>query len=155
MAVFNNAAQLQQYLINQNILDYTKLITEFDIDIVRTDEMPETLLGLALPKTRTVFLNNNQSTIGESFILAHELTHVLMGVESAAFYRSSYVSTRKTEVAANDGAFFMLIKEFVSKWNIDKINFNIENFINYYRIPSMYYFQVQDFVIQNADIIFT
>lgn len=154
MAVFNNAAQLQQYLINQNMLDYTKLITEFDIDIVRTDEMPETLLGLALPKTRTIFLNSNNSTIGESFILAHELTHVLMGVESAAFYRSSYVSTRKTEVAANDGAFFMLIKEFITKWSIDKFNFNVENFINYYRIPSMYYFQVQAFVTQNADTIF-
>lgn len=154
MAVFNNAAQLQQYLINQNMLDYTKLITEFDIDIVRTDEMPETLLGLALPKTRTIFLNNNRSTIGESFILAHELTHVLMGVESAAFYKSSYVSTRKTEVAANEGAFFMLIKEFISKWSIDKLNFNVENFINYYHIPSMYYFQVQAFVTQNADIIF-
>ncbi|MDR7924343.1 ImmA/IrrE family metallo-endopeptidase [Latilactobacillus sakei subsp. sakei] len=154
MAVFNNAAQLQQYLINQNMLDYTKLITEFDIDIVRTDEMPDTLLGLALPKTRTIFLNNNQSTIGESFILSHELTHVLMGVESAAFYKSSYVSTRKTEVAANEGAFFMLIKEFINKWSIDKFNFNVEGFINYYRIPSMYYFQVQAFVTQNSDIIF-
>lgn len=154
MTIFNDSSDLQQYLINQNMLDYTKLITEFDIDIVRTDEMPNTLLGLALPKTRTIFLNNNKSTIGESFILAHELTHVLMGVESAAFYKSSYVSTRKTEVAANEGAFFMLIKEFINKWSIDKFNFNVENFINYYRIPSMYYFQIQSFVTQNADIIF-
>lgn len=154
MAIFNDSSDLQQYLINHNLFDYQKLINEFDIDIVRTNEMPETLLGLAVPRTRTIFINTAPSPVGETFVLIHELTHVLMGVESAAFYKSSYVSTRKNEVVANNGAFFILVREFINQWGIDKSHFNIESFLNYYRIPPMYYFQTEAFIAQHADEIF-
>ncbi|GEP21145.1 hypothetical protein FC71_GL001022 [Latilactobacillus sakei subsp. carnosus DSM 15831] len=154
MAIFNDSSDLQQYLINHNLFDYQKLINEFNIDIVRTNEMPETLLGLAVPRTRTIFINTAPSPVGETFVLIHELTHVLMGVESAAFYKSSYVSTRKNEVMANNGAFFILVREFINQWSIDKLHFNVNTFMDYYRIPLMYYFQIEAFVAQHVDEIF-
>lgn len=154
MAIFESAADLRRYMIDQDIFDYHELISDFDIDVVYTDTMPSKFLGYAVPDIQTIFIRTHLSEIGQQFIEAHEVTHVLLGSETAAFYHSSYVSNRKTELKANYGAFFILLRTYLNVWGISKSNFDIDRFLNYYEIPGMYYFQAQSFIEHHATEIF-
>ncbi|XRJ96368.1 hypothetical protein ACPBEI_08185 [Latilactobacillus sakei] len=155
MPVFEDSSQLYNFCVAHNVYDYRELLVDFNIEIVNTDNMPDKYLGFAIPGTRTIFMKNGITHINPEFIEAHETTHILLGSIPAAFYNSSYVSNRKVESQANEGAYFILLRKYVNNFDLSREDFILENFMNSYKIPNMYYFQVQKFISEFDSEIFT
>lgn len=146
MPTFEDNEQLYDFIIENNIHDYQKLISVFNINIVCNEELPKHYLGVAVPRINTIFINPFNNTISKDFIIAHEVCHVLLGIETSAFYNSSYVTNIKIEKVANNGAIFLLLRQYFSNITSTLDFFSIENFLETYKIPYMYYFQVEELI---------
>lgn len=144
MALYNT---LDEFLLDTN--DCSELLPEticenMDIDVCHTDKLPNDYLGLADPIQRVVFINNNVSKPFSNFIIAHELTHAVLGDVPAAYLQSTYTSYLKIENEANHGAITLLIRYYLTTLGIDLENLDITNFLNAFKIPGSYYFMTQD-----------
>jgi len=132
--------------LSESSPDY--IAKELDIDIRYTDELPNDFLGLADPIQQVIFINDQIDDNFKLFIIAHELTHVVLGEIAAAYLKSSYVTNLKVEKEANEGAISLLLRYYsnVTGFKISEINTN--NFMATFEIPAKYHFYVEE-IIEN------
>ncbi|MFD1466503.1 ImmA/IrrE family metallo-endopeptidase [Lapidilactobacillus mulanensis] len=140
---------LDEFLIDTDKLsgqDPETICESLGIDICYTDKLPDAYLGLSDPIQKAIFINEKVSEPFSNFLVAHELTHNVLGDVPAAYLDSSYVTYLKVENEANSGAISLLIRYYMNSTGIEIRDFNIINFLDNFEIPYTYYFMVQDVV---------
>lgn len=138
---------LNEFLIDTN--NYVELSPEMicdnlDIDVCHTDKLPDDYLGLADPIQRVIFVNNKVNKPFSNFIIAHELTHAVLGDVPAAYLKSTYTSYLKVENEANHGALTLLNRYYLTTLNIELEDIDVTRFLEAFKIPESYYFMTED-----------
>lgn len=142
MAIYET---LDEFLSTAN--DDPEMICEsLDIDVEYTSELPEEYLGLSDPLQQVIFINKKINQPFSRFILAHELTHTVLGDLPAAYLKSTYVTYLKVENEADQGALTLLLRSYTKTFDIELEDFNILAFLRYYQIPETYYFMVENII---------
>ncbi|PTM21769.1 hypothetical protein DA798_08620 [Lactobacillus sp. PFC-70] len=113
-----------------------RLIKRYGINCQYSSMMPERVYGFSLPLTNTMFINGNVDFTER--IKAHEFIHCLIDDSASPLVESTYVNNSKIEARANQGGFYLMIKEYLSLTDIDPKEFNILTFSEQCHIPAKY-----------------
>ena len=118
-----------------------EIISAFDMDLNYSDDMPNHINGYTFPLTRTLFINSKYADrISEIHPKCHEIIHCLLDNSAEPLLESSYVSNTRIEARANDGAFYIMVKWYLQKTDIEPANFNILNFAKVFNLdPKLIY----------------
>ncbi|MCD2257101.1 ImmA/IrrE family metallo-endopeptidase [Agrilactobacillus fermenti] len=141
---YNTLDEFLDSVDDSGITDPVRLCHFYDVDIDITDRLPSNILGYSDPIQRVIFINSAVHLPFQYMLIGHELTHNVLGEEPAAYYASSYTPTLKSEKQANDGALYILVKSYMDKADLDSPwQINVSNFLEYFDIPEMYFYQVE------------
>jgi len=121
--------------------DPDKIIKAFNIDLHYSNLMPDHINGYTFPLTRTLFINSKYADrISEIHPKCHEIIHCLLDNSAEPLLESSYVSNTRIEARANEGAFYIMVKWYLQKTDIEPANFNILNFVKIFSLdPKLIY----------------
>lgn len=123
--------------LDDDITDPYQIAKDFDC-IVIEKILPKHIQGFTEPISQYIFINQKLNHRFKRFVVAHELIHSLIDKSPSYLEENSSVNTIKKEARANKGAFFLLLRNFYSIFNVEE--FDILDFMKYYQIPEKYYY---------------
>lgn len=123
--------------LDDDVTDPYQIAKDFDC-IVIEKTLPKYIQGFTEPISQYIFVNRKLNHRFKKFVVAHELIHSLVDKSPSYLEENSSVNTIKKEARANKGAFFLLLRNFYSIFNVDE--FDILDFMKYYQIPEKYYY---------------
>lgn len=107
---------------------------DHDISYVLTSELSSFTPSCSLPSKRKMIINSNWHDKSElPFQIAHEIGHIL-NKDSGKQYFCLANTTNPVENKANHAGIKLLIEYYFA--DVPKEQWNVNNFINYYHIPS-------------------
>jgi len=118
-----------------------RLISRYDIDF-QSVLLPADINGYSMPLTRTMFINQNAEYTDR--VKAHELIHCLVDNSVEPLIEGSLVNGSKIERRADLGAFYLMLKEYQSVYDVEPEVFNIIQFCELTHVPSKYFYTAAD-----------
>lgn len=123
--------------LDSNVTDPYQIAKDFDCIVIER-KLPKHILGFTEPISQYIFINQKLNQRFKKFVVAHELIHSLIDKSPSYLEVSCSANTIKKEARANKGAFFLLLRNFYSIFNVNE--FDITDFMKYYQIPEKYYY---------------
>ena len=139
---FNSISEFVNEL-DSDITDPYQIAKDFDLKIMEAD-LPNNINGFCDPTSQVIFINKNIDNRFKLFVLAHEIVHAMIDSEPAAL-ENNKVNTLKTESRANNGAFYILERNFKAINDISLNDININCFMKFYNIPTYYFYFVEHY----------
>ncbi|MGY3767073.1 ImmA/IrrE family metallo-endopeptidase [Vagococcus vulneris] len=101
--------------------------------------------GIYLAKVKTIFINCKLLESGNAaFEISHELAHCLKEHDNYYDYYTATDSSRnKLEREANQVAIEILIEIYLHEFDIDKEQFNVVRFMEYFKISNRLEYYVE------------
>ncbi|VDG18187.1 hypothetical protein [Lactobacillus sp. CBA3605] [Lactiplantibacillus mudanjiangensis] len=118
--------------------DVDRLIKHYGIECEYTDALPDNVNGYTFPLSKTIFVNTKAQA--KRYVKSHEFSHCLLDDTDEPLVETSMVSNSKIETRANLGAFYMMVKHYVSQTGITPNEFNILRFGEAYELAPKYAF---------------
>ena len=130
--------------LDNDITDPYQIAKDFKLKIIETDLLSNNINAFCEPTSQVIFINKNINNRFKLFVLSHEIIHALLDYH-LAMLENNTVNTLKTESRANNGAFYILERNFKAINDISLNDININCFMQFYNIPTYYFYFVEHY----------
>jgi len=124
--------------------DPDRLISHYGITYHYTSGLPDNIKGYSIPLTRTFFMNENVAS--PVFVKCHEFYHCLLDDSIEPLIDTSMVSNSKIEARANNGAYYIMLKDYINITGIEPSDFDLTRFVKFYNLDSKHLLFVRNTV---------